>query len=76
MKNFKNVTVKEVSKLICDCCGQQAASTDYEFHEFISINKRCGFGSIHGDGNQVSIDICQSCFANMCGDDLTVTVEK
>ena len=32
-----------------------------------------GYGSIHGDGMQVSIDLCQHCFAGMCGDILTVT---
>jgi antitoxin CcdA len=73
MKNFKNITIKEIPKIICDCCGEQATPSDYTFHEFISINQRCGYGSIHGDGNQLSIDLCQNCFANMCGDNLTVT---
>lgn len=72
MKHFKNIKIKEVSKLTCDSCGEQATPSDYVFHEFISINKRCGYGSIHGDGNQFSIDLCQQCFANMCGDSLTV----
>lgn len=73
MKNFKNIIIKEVSKLTCDGCGEQATPSDYAFHEFISINQRCGYGSIHGDGNQFSIDLCQQCFANMCGDSLRVT---
>lgn len=73
MKNFKHIIIKEVSKLSCDGCGEQATPSDYAFHEFISINQRCGYGSIHGDGNQFSIDLCQQCFANMCGDSLTVT---
>jgi len=72
MKHFKNIVIKEVSKLICDGCGEQATPSDYEFHEFISINQRCGYGSIHGDGNQFRIDLCQQCFANMCGDSLIV----
>lgn len=73
MKNFKNITIKEVSKLICDCCGEQAIPSDYAFNEFISINQHCGYDSIHGDGNQLSFDLCQGCFANMCGDSLTIT---
>jgi hypothetical protein len=73
MKHFKDIIIKEVSKLVCDGCGEQATPSDYAFHEFISMNKRCGYGSIHGDGNQLSIDLCQQCFANMCGDSLTVT---
>lgn len=72
MKHFKNITIKEVSKLTCDGCGEQATPSDFTFQEFISINQRCGYGSIHGDGNQFSIDLCQQCFADMCGDSLTV----
>lgn len=72
MKNFEDKVVKVISKLTCDGCGEQATQDDYEFHEFISIDHKCGYGSIHGDGNQISIDLCQKCFADMCGDSLTV----
>ena len=65
--------MKVISKLTCDACGEQATPDDFEFHEFISINHPCGYGSIHGDGNQISIDLCQKCFSDMCGDSLTVT---
>ncbi len=41
--------------------------------EFITIEHRCGYGAIHGDGKQLSIDLCQHCFAGMCGDTLRVT---
>jgi hypothetical protein len=37
------------------------------------IERRCGYGAIHGDGKQLSIDLCQHCFAGMCGDTLRVT---
>jgi hypothetical protein len=73
MKNFKNIIIKKVSKLTCDGCGEQENPCDSAFHEFININQRCGYDSIHGDGNQLSIDLCQQCFTNMCGDSLTVT---
>tara|TARA_R110000737_G_scaffold31063_4_gene49607 strand:+ start:1335 stop:1649 length:315 start_codon:yes stop_codon:yes gene_type:complete len=72
MKDFKNIVIKEVSKITCDVCGEQATPNDYAYHEFISVNQHCGYGSIHGNGNQLSIDLCQQCFANMCGDNLTV----
>jgi len=73
MKNFKTVIRQEVIKLICDGCGLEAsADGGYEFSEFISIEHRCGYGAIHGDGKQLSIDLCQHCFADMCGDTLTV----
>jgi len=73
MRNFEDKMVKVISRLTCDSCGEEASSDDFEFHEFISVTKQCGYGSIHGDGNQFSIDLCQQCFADMCGDSLTVT---
>lgn len=73
MKNFEDKTVKVISKLTCDGCGEQASPSDSEFHEFISVSHKCGYDSIHGDGNQISIDLCQQCFSDMCDDSLTVT---
>lgn len=73
MRNFKTVKRQEVIKLICDGCGLEASIDEgYEFSEFISIEHRCGYGAIHGDGKQLSIDLCQQCFADMCGDMLTI----
>lgn len=76
MKHFEDKVIKVISKLICDGCGQEVTPDDYEFHEFISINHRCGFTSIHGDGNEISIDLCQQCFSDMCGDSLRVIYPK
>ncbi|NQY38305.1 MAG: hypothetical protein HRT37_25890 [Alteromonadaceae bacterium] len=73
MKHFKEITVKEVSLLICDGCSEKVEPSDYTFHEFISVSHSCGYGSIHGDGKQFSIDLCQQCFADMCDDSLTIT---
>ncbi|UUO25072.1 hypothetical protein FGD67_19040 [Colwellia sp. M166] len=73
MRDFKTVKRQEVIKLTCDGCGLQAsADGDYEFQEFISVKRTCGYGSIHGDGKQIDIDLCQQCFADMCGDTLTI----
>lgn len=74
MKTFKTVTTQALTTLVCDGCGLQAsANADYEFHEFVSVNQRCGYGSIHGDGKQINIDLCQQCFADMCGNSLRVS---
>jgi antitoxin CcdA len=73
MRNFEDKVVKVISRLTCDSCGEEASSDDSEFHEFISVNHRCGYGSIHGDGNTINIDLCQRCFGGMCGDSLTVS---
>jgi len=73
MKNFKTVMRQEVMKLICDGCGLEASVDEgYEFSEFITIEHRCGYGAIHGDGKQLSVDLCQHCFTDMCGDTLTI----
>lgn len=77
MRTFKTVTTQELTAVVCDGCGLQAsADSDYEFHEFISIGHHCGYGSIHGDGKQIEIDLCQQCFSDMCGDTLRVTDES
>ncbi|MBA6418035.1 hypothetical protein H4J50_18775 [Colwellia sp. 6M3] len=77
MRELKAVQRQEIIKLICDGCGIQASvDGDYEFHEFISIRRHCGYGSIHGDGRQIDIDLCQQCFVDMCGDTLRVTDES
>jgi hypothetical protein len=77
MRTFKTVTTQKLTAVVCDGCGLQAsADGDYEFHEFISIKHNCGYSSIHGDGRQIDIDLCQQCFADMCGDTLRVTEER
>jgi hypothetical protein len=77
MRTFKTVTTQELTTLVCDGCGLQASTdSDYEFQEFISVSHQCGYGSIHGDGKQIDIDLCQQCFADMCGDTLRFTEER
>lgn len=76
MKKFETVTTQKVISMVCDGCGLEANIGDYEFHEFISINQRCGYGPIHGDGNQIEADLCQQCFSDMCGDSLKVINES
>jgi hypothetical protein len=77
MRTFKTVTTQELTAVVCDGCSLQASTDgDYEFHEFISIAHHCGYDSIHGDSKQIEIDLCQQCFADMCGDTLRVTDES
>lgn len=77
MRTFKTVTKQVLTTLVCDGCGLQAsADGDYEFHEFLSIAHHCGYDSIHGDGKQIEIDLCQKCFSDLCGNMLRVTDES
>jgi antitoxin CcdA len=74
MRTFKTVTTQVLTTVVCDDCGlQESTDGGYEFHEFTSLNHHCGYGSIHGDGKQVEVDLCQHCFANMFGDMLRVS---
>lgn len=71
MKTFETVTTQKLTSMVCDGCGLEASKdADYEFQEFITINHRCGYGLIHADGTQIATDLCQQCFADMCGDSL------
>lgn len=73
MKNYSTVKQQKITELICDGCGLEAHIDEgYEFSEFISIEHKCGYGAIHGDGNELLIDLCQHCFSDMCGDTLTI----
>jgi hypothetical protein len=72
MKKYKTVIQQEITELVCNGCGLEAHAHDgYEFSEFISIEHKCGYGAIHGDGKKFLVDLCQHCFADMCGDTLT-----
>ena len=72
MKKYKALIQREITEFICDGCGLEAHAHDgYEFSEFISIEHECGYGAIYGDGKKLLIDLCQHCFADMCGDTLS-----
>jgi hypothetical protein len=64
-----------IQRLICDRCGRQAERDDLdcEFHEFMSIQNRAGYGSIFGDGNRVEVDLCQRCVKDTLGTWLRIT---
>ncbi|EBK2214593.1 hypothetical protein YE88_22835 [Salmonella enterica subsp. enterica serovar Schwarzengrund] len=50
-----------ISAKSCDRCHFHAEKDDPEFHEFLSIDRWAGFGSVFGDGNRVKLDLCQHC---------------
>jgi len=73
MKGYKSAVINIVETIECDTCGLQAIKGEPEFYEFICVSHSCGYGSIHQDGQQMKIDLCQQCFADMCGDSLRFT---
>lgn len=64
-----------VDQMICDRCGRKTRDndSDYEFHEFTSIQYRGGYGSIFGDGSEVELDLCQHCLKETLGAWIRVT---
>lgn len=62
MKNYK-IVLKEVDDLhsiTCDICEKEYIDT-FEMQEFLSWKNSCGYSSVFGDGEIISIDICQHC---------------
>lgn len=66
--------VQEISDYICDRCGREAAVDihEQEAEEFISIDRVGRYYSIFGDGNRISVDICQHCLKDVLGEWLRI----
>ena len=56
-----------VKQIRCDRCARLVDLDEAEFHEFVSIELKAGYGSIFGDGNDVQIDLCQHCLNSSLG---------
>lgn len=69
MKTFKTVPVNKCHQIQCDKCGRSAKleSGDFEFHEFTSITRTCGYGSGQDDGSTYETDLCQYCAKELLG---------
>lgn len=67
--------VQEISGYVCDRCGREATADDInelEAEEFVSIERVGGYSSIFGDGNLISVDICQHCLKDVLGEWLRI----
>ena len=67
-------TTKQISQDIltaiqCDKCKKTIDyyKDSYEFQEMISLDWVAGYCSIFGDGNEVSIDLCEHCIKELLG---------
>lgn len=52
----------------CDRCGHRSEENDIEFNEFLSIDRKAGYGSVFADGHQLQLDLCQHCVAVVLGE--------
>lgn len=59
LKTFETVSV--VHQLRCDRCRKEAVRGEVGFEQMTSISLEAGYGSIFGDGNQVEVDLCETC---------------
>lgn len=76
MKTFKPVPTEIVSEITCDCCKTCFTANDPGWLEIQSIEFVAGYSSIFGDGNFISIDLCQDCLKTILGQWLRVETEQ
>jgi hypothetical protein len=63
------VTERAVVKFTCDKCKKEITNDDFiESQETHSIRLMGGYGSVFGDGSEVSCDLCQHCLHNLIKD--------
>jgi hypothetical protein len=67
MKTNQKIQIDDVVGITCDRCKQSFAKDDVEWHECHSIEFVGGYYSVFGDGNTVSIDLCQQCVKETIG---------
>lgn len=68
MLEYQDKTVQEVAACTCDRCQRRMTpDDDFNWHEKLSIAYRGGFGSIFGDGCDISVDLCQQCVKETLG---------
>jgi len=65
VKKRKVVEVPEA--FVCDGCSKRLAADGEEAQEMLRWAKRGGYASICGDGEDLSLDLCQECVQRLLG---------
>lgn len=76
MKHTKKTTqeFEYVDRIECDKCHKVFDERDFiDWQEAVGINMTGGYGSVFGDGATISLDLCQNCFKELCGDFVVIT---
>ena len=64
----KNITKTEIIGITCDKCGNKFTPEDiFEWQEIYSVNFTGGYGSVFGDGANVTVEFCQKCLKELIG---------
>ena len=69
----KKVVEHEVVAHRCDCCKKEWTPADWiNSQEMLRWRGTGGYGSVFGDGAQLSLDLCQDCAKKLLGDYIQV----
>lgn len=72
-KSIKQTTTYTY-KIKCDKCGKEFGEKDFiDWQECVTIRSRGGYGSVFGDEAKISLDLCQDCFNELCGEFVVIT---
>jgi len=74
LREYQYSAVRVLAACACDRCGRRMNPDEPgEWQERLSIDHLGGFESVFGDGNTVSLDLCQRCFQDVLGAWLRIT---
>jgi len=81
VKNYKKrkIIQDELVSITCDCCKKIFKITndiEFEFEEFLCLEKIAGFASIFGDGSHIELDLCQHCTKKLLGPYLRIKEQE
>ena len=63
----RNETVDVPMTITCDICQETYDFDSLEAQEFHMVRHESGYNSVFGDGNYISLDICQHCLKKIIG---------
>ena len=69
MRTYKKVMVeqRQFVSAICDCCKNEFTD-QIDLQEFLCYHNIGGYSSVFGDGEIMSLDLCQNCVKKLLGD--------
>lgn len=74
MREYRSRTVHELAVCTCDRCQRRLTPDEPgEWQERLSFDRSCGFDSVFGDCNAISLDLCQHCVREVLGQWLRIT---
>lgn len=74
MREYRPRTIQELAVCTCDRCQRRLiADEPGDWQERLSFDHSCGFDSVFGDGNTVSLDLCQHCVREVLCEWLRIT---